>query len=491
MKVVVQHGDALNAVAPLLVLGMYEGEPLPGKLADLVEAGDFGGAFKQTLLVYPREVLPARRVLLLGLGTREALTADGLRQAAAVAAQHAHEMRLTAYASDLPTGKSLSVQTAAQALTEGAYLGLYEFLEYKTAFSKEERPAVEQLTLVVGDEVAAERGVFVGEAVARGVTLARDLANGPPNDVTPTYLGTTALQLGERLGLRVTVFGLDELQEQGFGGLLGVGQGSDQPPRFIIMEHGAPSEQVPTVVLVGKGITFDTGGISIKPADKMDDMKMDMGGAAAVLGAMQVVGELKPAAHVIGLISSAENMLSGNAYRPGDILKTLSGKTIEVLNTDAEGRIVLADALHYAQRYQPDGVIDLATLTGAIMVALGPHAIGAMGNNAALMERVLRAGQASGERAWELPLWDEYRDMVKSEIADVRNTGGGRFGGAITAAAFLAAFAGNVPWVHLDIAGTAWTESRLKSYFTRGATGIGVRLLVQMIADWSNEEPIP
>lgn len=492
MKVVVQKGNALDTAAPLLVLGVYENEPLAGKLAELVESGDFNGAFKQTLLVYPRDVLRARRVLLLGLGTRASLTADGLRQAAAVAAHRAHEMRLTAYASDLPTGNALSVQAAAQALTEGAHLGLYEFLEYKTVFSKEERPAVEQLTLVVGsDDVAVERGVYVGEAVARGVTLARDLANGPPNDVTPTYLGATALQLGERLGLKVTVLGLDELQEQGFGGVLGVGQGSAQPPRFIIMEHGAPSEQVPTVVLVGKGITFDTGGISIKPADKMDDMKMDMGGAAAVLGAMQVVGELKPAAHVVGLISSAENMLSSTAYRPGDILKTLSGKTIEVLNTDAEGRIVLADALHYAQRYQPDGVIDLATLTGAIMVALGPHAIGAMGNNPALMDRVLRAGQASGERAWELPLWDEYRDMVKSEIADVRNTGGGRFGGAITAAAFLAAFAGDVPWVHLDIAGTAWTESRPKAYFTRGATGIGVRLLVQMITDWSNEEPIP
>lgn len=486
MKVVVQQSAALEQESPLLVLNVYEGEGLPELLAGMVEEGDAVGGFKQQLLLYSRGALPAKRVLLQGLGKRSALTADRLRQAAAQAAQKARELKLTGYASDLPTGDTIAPETAAQAVAEGAQLGLYRYLRYKTTGKEAESPALDTLTLLVdGDAEAASRGAATGEAIARGVAFARDLANGPPNDVTPTYLGQQAEELGARLGLKVTVFGLDELREQGFGGLLAVAQGSAQPPRFIVMEYGQAAEGTPTVVLVGKGITFDTGGISIKPAEKMDDMKMDMGGAAAVFGAMHAVGEIKPPLHVVALISSAENMPSGTAYRPGDIITTLSGKTVEVLNTDAEGRIVLADALHYAQRYNPQGVVDLATLTGAIMVALGPHAMGAMGNNAGLMARVLRAGEASGERAWELPLWDEYREMVRSEIADVRNTGGSRFGGAITGAAFLDAFVGEMPWVHLDIAGTAWTESRPKAYHSRGATGIGVRLLVQMLRDWS------
>jgi leucyl aminopeptidase len=239
-----------------------------------------------------------------------------------------------------------------------------------------------------------------------------------------------------------------------------------------------------TVCLVGKGITFDTGGISIKPADQMDLMKMDMGGAAAVLGAMQALGELQLPVHVVGLIASAENMPSSTAFKPGDILKTLSGKTIEVLNTDAEGRIVLADALFYAQRYQPAAIIDLATLTGAIMVALGPHAIGLLSNNDELARRVIEAGEATGERAWQLPLWDAYREMVKGDYGDVRNSVG-RQGGAITAGAFLDAFVGGYPWVHLDIAGTAWTDAKPRGYNPKGATGVGVRLLIQLLRDWA------
>ncbi|HEX9440408.1 MAG TPA: leucyl aminopeptidase, partial [Roseiflexaceae bacterium] len=364
--------------------------------------------------------------------------------------------------------------------------GLYRFQHYKTNLSSDDQHSIAELSLVssINDD-QIQRGAAIGEVVARGVALARDLANGPGNDITPTVLGAEAQVLGERTGIQVTVLGPEELKQQGFGGILGVAQGSHQPPRFIIMEHGAGTTGVPTVCLVGKGITFDTGGISIKPAESMDNMKMDMGGAAAVLGAMQIIGELNLPLHVVGLISAAENMPSGTAYRPGDIIKTLSGKTIEVLNTDAEGRIVLADALFYAQRYNPDGIIDLATLTGAIAVALGPHAIGVMSNNDGLCERVLRAGETSGEQAWRMPLWEPYQEMVKSDIADVKNAAG-RYGGAITAAAFLSNFVGDYPWVHMDIAGTAWVD-KPTAYAPKGATGIGVRLLVQALRDWVGE----
>lgn len=484
MDITTRRGVILHEAAPLTALGVWEDEPLSAEVAALVEVDDFRGSVRQTLLVYPRGALPARRLLLVGLGKRSAATADTVRQMGAIAAQKAHELKLTGFATTLPMTETLTPFVAAQALAEGIELGLYRYLAFKSNPTPEQTHQVEQATLLVEDDLeAVQQGVRTGQAVARGVALARDLANGPGNSITPARLGEAAQEIGARLGMEVTVLGPDELEQQGFGGILAVGKGSAQPPRFIIMEHGRPAPDHPTVCLVGKGITFDTGGISIKPAEKMDDMKMDMGGAAAVLGAMQVAGELNLPLHVVGLISAAENMPSASAYKPGDIITTLSGQTVEVLNTDAEGRIVLADALFYAQRYQPQAIIDLATLTGAIMVALGPHAIGMMGNNQALADRLSRAGETTGERVWQLPLWDEYRDMMKSEIADLKNTGG-RYGGAITAAGFLAAFVGDYPWMHLDIAGTAWTEKPARAYSARGATGIGVRLLTQMLRDF-------
>jgi len=469
----------------LLVIGAWEGEQLAPPFAALIEADDWSGAFKKTLLIYPRGALAARRLLLVGLGKRTQISTERLSEAAAVAAQRARELKVERYLFDLPQIEQIEPAATAQALAEGSLLGLYRFLQYRTNLSDQERAEIDELIITSHErDPAVEQGASAGAAIARGVMLARDLANGPGNDITPAKLGEAALAIGERTGIRVTVLGLDELKAQGFGGIVGVGQGSAQPPRFIIMEYGAKQAGIPTICLVGKGITFDTGGISIKPADKMDEMKMDMGGAAAVLGAMQAIGELKLPLHAVGLVASAENMPSGTAYRPGDILKTLSGKTIEVLNTDAEGRIVLADALYYAQRYQPDGIIDLATLTGAIVVALGTHVTGIMSNNDALAGRILRAGEATGERAWRLPLWESYSEIIKSDIADIKNTGG-RYGGAINAAAFLEHFVGDYPWVHMDIAGTAWTDQKPKAYTPKGATGVGVRLLIQMLRTWS------
>lgn len=483
MEITVHQGTVLREAVPLVVLGVWEDEPLPEAVTALMEVDDFRGQARQTLLLYPRGGLAARRLLLLGLGKRSAAHADTIRQGAAQASQKVRDLQLSSFAMNLPVVDSIPLSSAAQALAEGAELGLYRYLQYKSNLPAEQTHQVEHMRLVLDGHIdEVEQGVRLGQAVARGVMLARDLANGPGNAITPTRLGEVAQELGSRFGMEVTVLGPAELAQQGFGGILAVGQGSAQPPQFIIMEHGRGPNR-PTICLVGKGITFDTGGISIKPAEKMDDMKMDMGGAAAVLGTMQVVGELDLPLHVVGLISAAENMPSGNAYKPGDIVKTLSGQTVEVLNTDAEGRIVLADALFYAQRYQPAAIVDLATLTGAIMVALGPHAIGLMGNNQELADRLLRAGQVTAERVWQLPLWDEYRDMMKSEIADLKNAGG-RYGGAITAAAFLAAFVGQWPWVHLDIAGTAWTDKAARVYHGPGATGIGVRLLTQLLRDF-------
>jgi leucyl aminopeptidase len=482
MHISVVSGDPLQYASPLVVQFGFEGEPLSAAIAGLIEPGDWNGGYRKSLLLYPREAAVARRLLLVGLGKRAQFSTDRLREVAASVAQQVRELKVERFAAGLPQADGLGSRNLSHALAEGVLLGSYRFVEFKTDTDAFE---VSEFEILIGDDAeAAEQGVGIATAIVSGVLLARNLANRPGNVVVPATLGQVAEQIGSQHNMQVTVYGLEELTAGGFGGILGVGQGSANPPRFITMEYGSEHKAKGTVCIVGKGITFDTGGISIKPADGMENMKMDMGGAAAVLGTMQALGELQLPVHVVGMVASAENMPSATAYRPGDILKTLSGKTIEVLNTDAEGRIVLADALYYAQRYQPAAIIDLATLTGAIMVALGPHAMGLVSNNDELARRVIEAGEATGERAWQLPLWDSYRDMVKGDYGDVKNTAG-RYGGAITAGAFLDAFVGGYPWVHLDIAGVAWTDAKPRAYNPKGATGVGVRLLIQLLRDWA------
>ncbi len=378
--------------------------------------------------------------------------------------------------SELP----LDAEVAAQAFAEGMEMGAYRFWRYRTGLSEEQTFDVERATVFTQSGEQARKGLQIGQAIARGVNFARDLVNGPGYAMHPPELGEEAVRLGQRLGLKVTVLDMAQLIEQGFGGILAVGKGSEHEPRFIVMEYGKAGKDTQTICLVGKGLTFDSGGLSLKPAEAMETMKSDMGGAAAVFGIMQAAAELKLPLHLVGLVSAAENMPSSNAYRPGDIVKTLSGKTIEVLNTDAEGRIILSDALFYAQRYQPDAIVELSTLTGAIIIALGSHATGMMGTDQALMDRLSQAGDASSERVWQLPLWEEYHQMVKSEIADLKNLAG-RPAGSITAGAFLAAFVGDYPFIHLDIAGTAWVDRPAKPYDTLGGTGVGVRLLVEFL----------
>jgi leucyl aminopeptidase len=325
-----------------------------------------------------------------------------------------------------------------------------------------------------------ETSVRSAQIVAEATCLARDLANAPGNEIYPETLAQAARESAERCGFSATVLDEREIKDLGMGGVIGVSQGSTHPPRFLILEHGRPSKR--TVVLVGKGVTFDTGGISLKPSANMAEMKMDMSGAAAAIGTFEAVSRLKLPVHLVGLIPAVENMPSGGSIRPGDILRHYNGKTSEVDNTDAEGRLILADALAYADKYHPAAVIDLATLTGACVVALGHHATGMMGNNSGLMEKLRSAGEKTYERVWELPLFDEYEKQIKSDVADVKNVGG-RWAGAITAAWFLKKFIGDYKWVHLDIAGTAILEEST-DYAPKGGSGVGVRLLTEFLRQW-------
>lgn len=486
MKITVKSGNVLSQESDLGVLATFEDVALPDEIGGLLEPNDYRGRTGQTVLLYPRGAVAPRRLLLVGLGKRESATAENVRRAAAEAVRRARELQVASLSIGVVEDLPINAETIGQALAEGLSLGAYRYWKYRTGLTTEQTFAVESATIYADNQYVARiaAGAATGQIVARGVALARDMVNSPGYAMTPARMGEEALDLGARLGLKTTVLDKAQLTEGGFGGILAVGQGSANDSRFIIMEYGQAAEGTPTICLVGKGLTFDSGGLSIKPAEAMDTMKSDMAGAAAVFGAVQVAAEMKLPLHVVGLVSSAENMPSGTAFRPGDVLTTLSGKTIEVLNTDAEGRIILSDALFYAQRYNPDAIIELSTLTGAIIIALGSHAIGMMGTDQALADKVSAAGEVSGERVWQLPMWPEYHEMIKSEIADVKNIGG-RPAGSITAGAFLATFTGDYPFVHLDIAGTAWNDRPAKSYDSHGGTGVGVRLLTEYLRDYT------
>jgi len=367
-----------------------------------------------------------------------------------------------------------------RAVAEGTLLGSYEFSQYKTEAGEE--GSVAELVFLCADKQSrkiVERVVAEATAVCEAVSFARDLVSHPGNVATPTYLAEKALEMAARHGITCQVLEREELERFGMEALLAVSRGSHQPPRFIILEYRGDGAKGRPVVLVGKGVTFDSGGISLKPGAGMERMKDDMAGAAAVFGTMQAAADLHLPLHLVGLVPAAENLPGGSAYKPGDVVKSMSGKTIEVVNTDAEGRLLLCDALHYAQRYRPAALIDLATLTGACIVALGNVATGLMGNDNGLKRLLQKAGEASGERVWELPLWEEYGELMKSDIADLKNAGGPT-AGTISAGWFLQQFAGKTRWAHLDIAGTAW-EEKGRPYLPKGATGVGVRLLVEYL----------
>lgn len=464
-----------------------------GAIARCLAAGDFKGKLGEIAVLYPPNA-PTPRILLVGLGEKAKLTLDGVRRAAAKATRRAKDLGLAKVAF-APLGAGVARIDAAdggRAVAEGVVLAAYEFKLYKSGKDKDpDEPdrALEEAVVVEPDRRRADsmrKGVAVGTVVAESVNVTRDIATVSGREAHPVAIAKRVAAMAKETGLKIQVLGRKECEKEGMGAFLGVNQGSAQEPAFVVLEHTPKRKSAPTVVVIGKGITFDTGGISIKPAGDMDHMRFDKCGAAAVFGILRAAALLDLPVHVVGLTPLTDNMPGGNAYKPGDILTAANGKTIEVLNTDAEGRLVLADALAYADRFKPDAVLDLATLTGAASIALGTQAIAIMGTDSRLLRRIEAAAEATHERVWELPFWEEYDEQIASKVADVKNIGG-RNAGTIIGGRFLAKFAGDWPWAHLDIASTAWNDSKPEfngDYSPTMATGVGVRLVVEMLKDW-------
>jgi leucyl aminopeptidase len=496
MEIEVQRKDVAAAGGDALVILLTKSdappralraldETLGGLLERIYGGGDFTGKSGEVLSL-PVAGIAAKRLIVVGLGDERSAVAENLRAAGGRAAKALARAKAKRASLAVPTLRRVKPEEAGQVLVEGLILGGYRFDKYKSGPDK--TPALEGVALLASDAaqvVALKRGVKLGQVLGESANVARELSNEPGGMCTPDHLAVESRKIAKACGLKVTVFGEKELEREKMGGILAVGRGSVNPPRLIVLEHGAPAKGArkrPTLAFVGKGITFDSGGISIKPAANMDEMKHDMSGGAAVIGAMRAAALLDLPIHIVGIVAAAQNMPDGNAYMPGDIIVSAQGKTIEVLNTDAEGRIVLSDALHYATGFKPDAIIDLATLTGACLVALGDVACGVLGNDEKLIAKVRAAADATHERGWPLPLWEEHKNAIKGTVGDILNTGG-RNGGTSTAAAFLSHFVGETPWVHLDIAGTGWTTKETP-YYVKGATGFGVRLLIELARRW-------
>lgn len=492
--------DVASSASPLLaVLAVdlnteKDGTPQPALLtaskaiqaaaATVLSSGEFKAAVAETVLLHAPAGLKAERLLIIGVGKPKSLSTVELRKAAGTAVRFAKPRGIREVSLLFPEGDTFTLDTArsAQAILEGATLADFDTDTYK---SDRKDQSVHTFTLVApaAAKTAVETGATEGEAIAQAQNFARSLVIEPGNKLTPTILAQRAEAMANASSLAVEVYSTDKLKELGMGAFLGVAQGSYEPPALIVLTYtpsAAPAADAPVFGLVGKGITFDTGGISLKPADGMEKMKYDMAGAAAMLGAMQAIAALKPPFKVISVICSAENMPSGRAYKPGDVLTSASGKTIEINNTDAEGRLVLADGLWYAQQLGANRLINAATLTGACVVALGQINAGLFSNDDAISNAFTAAAKIAGESFWPLPCSDEYLQLMKSTIADLQNTSNTRWGGASTAAAFLKEFVGETPWIHLDIAGMAWQESD-KSWLPKGPSGFAVRSIVEWV----------
>lgn len=489
MEFSIKIGQAEKLASDCVVVGVFESGKLTASamsidtasnnyISSVIKSGDISGKLGQCLLLPKVPNIVAERVLLIGLGKEKDFSAIEFRKVTTAAikalrntgVKHGH---LFLAEIDVKKQDTVWKSTSVIELVEDA---CYQTNHLKS--KKNDKKTLTKITLVVADKLAvkaAEIGLKQGLSIAHGVSLTKDLGNLPPNICTPIYLGEQAEKLSKEYDFKVEVLDEKAIKKLGMGSFLGVAQGSVEPPRFIVLQHLKGRKDDKPIVLVGKGITFDTGGISLKPGADMDEMKYDMCGAATVLGVFKAIGELDLPLNVVGLIPTCENMPAGNAIKPGDILTSMAGLTIEVLNTDAEGRLILCDALTYAERFEPTAVIDIATLTGACVIALGHHAHGLYANKDSLAEELLAAGNAKHDRAWHMPLWDDYQSQLDSNFADLANIGG-RAGGSITAACFLSRFAKKYDWAHLDIAGTAWKSGKEK-----GGTGRPVPLLTQFL----------
>ena len=502
MDIRVVSGDVTKFRGDALVVNLSEGVKVPagatksidvalgGAVRRLIRSHEATGKWGEQTLIHTLGQLPADRVLVVGLGKPEEFTLDRARMVSAKAARYLRKIGARRIGSVLhgAGAAGFNAAQAAQALVEGTLLGLYRFVRYKPRAEGENGRVIESLTLVEGDRATLRsiaEAVRRGRIVAEATNAARDLVNEPGNTLTPTELARRAREMIRGTGVRCRVLGPQELRRLRCGALLGVARGSHEPPRLIVLDYPGTRRRQPHLGLVGKGITFDSGGISIKPAEHMESMKGDMAGAAAVIAATMAVARLKLPIRLTTVVPATENLPSGSAMKPGDVLRAMSGKTIEVINTDAEGRLVLADALHYARGRQVTHLVDAATLTGACVVGLGTLNSGAFTNNQALLDKVLAAGRGAGERIWSMPMDPEYGELIKSDIAEIKNTGG-RKGGAITGAKFLEHFVGDTPWVHLDIAGTFETDKE-KGYQPKGATGVMVRTFVNLAVELLSE----
>ncbi len=500
MEIKIVTGDITYFKADAIIINHFEGmehpegitatidEILNKAISRLVDQGEIKGKLNEITILHSLGRISAVRVVIVGLGKQEELSQDRVRGAVAEVCRYLRTkgVKSIAIVAQIVGISGITVESSAQAITEGALLGLYTFRKHIT--KEAEHGEIEVLTIVDADESnipSLEAGYRKGKILAEAANLARDMVNEAPNHMTPTHMAEIATRQAEIYGLEITVLDREQMQELGMGGLLGVSQGSVQPPKFIIMNYKGKSTDEIDLALVGKGITFDSGGISIKPSEGMADMKGDMAGGATVIAAVIAIAGLKLKFNVTALVAATENLPSGSAMKPGDIVSVMNGKSIEVLNTDAEGRLILADALSYAvKKLGVKAIIDVATLTGACQIALGNICTGLFSNNQEFADKVISAGNEVGERSWQMPMFDEYREQLKSDVADIKNVGE-RYGGAISAAKFLADFINGTPWVHLDIAGTADTNKE-KGYLVKGATGVPVRTLVNLVLNMAD-----
>jgi leucyl aminopeptidase len=482
----VNQNDSKSPDAAAEPVLLTSDEAVRAAAAALFKTGEFKAGNNETVLLHSPSGLAAKRLLIVGLGNAGKTTVHDVRKAVGTAVRFAKPRTIRELAILLPDAEFFPALATTRAALEGAIVADYDPDTYRTDRKDQ---SIQSIRFVAADPDGMARiGFDEGTVIAESQNFARTLVNEPGNYLTPTILGQRAAAMAKEVGLKAEVYGAEKLHELKMGAFWGVAKGSVEPPALIVLtyepEGGAPPGS-PVLGLVGKGITFDTGGISIKPADNMDKMKYDMAGSAAMLGAMRAIALLKPSVKVISVVCSAENMPDGKAYKPGDVLTAMSGKTIEIINTDAEGRLVLADGLHYAKQLGVTHLIDAATLTGACVVALGMINAGGFSNDDATYAKFHDALKISGEKFWRLPAEDDYKDQIKSQIADIMNTGGTRYGGAITAAMFLKEFVDDTPWIHLDIAGMAWIEDQ-KSWIAKGPSGFAVRSITEWVRSYSS-----